>query len=44
MYKINMIAYIDAIIIEALISTNEACRLLFTLVVILGTIESLFYL
>ena len=39
-----MIAYIDAIIIEALISINEACRLFFTLVVILGTIESPFYL
>ena len=44
MYKINMIAYIGAIIIEVLISINEACRLFFTLVIILCTIEYPFYL
>ena len=44
MYIINNIVYTDIIIMEVLISINEACRLFFTLVVILGTIESPFYL
>ena len=41
---INASVYTYAIIMEVLISINEACRLFFTLVVILCTTESNFYL